>query len=132
MIFTSVIYKGQLIRGWAKNEMLSDVSGWGGGGGWGVGVSKCSGRPNKTGVTPWPDIMLSQTLIYYWQEIFLIPLFKWTTSVVYILKLRLWDYGCTPQEPTSSHVHRYSYLYLQKVVIGRFLNLLFDSAGEIL
>ena len=28
-------------------------------------------------------------------------------------------------------IYTYSYSYLQKVVIGRFLNLLFDSAGEI-
>ena len=58
---------------------------WGGGGvrqkwdvighrGW--GVSECSGRPififllKKFEFAPRPDIMLSQTLIYYWQEIF--------------------------------------------------------------
>ena len=52
-----------------KNEMLSDVSGW--------GVRECSGRPilfflllKKIGFAPWQSIMLSQTLIYYWQEIF--------------------------------------------------------------
>ena len=41
------------------------------------------------------------------------------------------DYCCTPQEPTRSHIDTYSYSYLQKVVIGRFLNLLCDSTGEI-
>ena len=59
--------------------------GWRGGGGirqkWDVigrracggrGVSECSGPPififllKKIGSAPWPDIMLSQTLIYYW------------------------------------------------------------------
>ena len=60
------------------------------------------------------------------------PLFSWTTSGVHILKLRLYDYSCTPQEPTSSHIHIYSYSYIPKVVIGRFLNVLFDSTGEIL
>ena len=29
------------------------------------------------------------------------------------------------------YIHTYSYSYLQKVVIARFLNLLFDSTGEI-
>ena len=52
---------------------------WGGGGElrqkWDVigcrrwGVSECSGRPiGYIGFAPWPDIMLSQTLIYYWQK----------------------------------------------------------------
>ena len=53
-----------------KNEMLSDVGGAG---------SECSGRPIfifliTENFAPWPDIMLSQTLIYYWQESFLLPL----------------------------------------------------------
>ena len=60
-----------------------------------------------------------------------IPVFSWVTSDVHMFKLRLWDYSCTCQEPTSSHIHKYSYSYLQKVVIGRFLNSLFDSMGEI-
>ena len=42
----------------------------------GLGGSKCFGRPififlsKKIGFTPWQNIMLSQTLMYYWQEIF--------------------------------------------------------------
>ena len=28
------------------------------------------------------------------------------------------------------YIHTYLYSYLQKVVIGRFINLLFDSTGE--
>ena len=55
-----------------------------------------------------------------------------TTSRVDIFKLGLKDYSCTSQEPASSHIHIYSYSYLTKVVIGRFLNLLFDSAGGML
>ena len=64
---------------------------WGGvgrGGGWGRqnwdvigrmgvgGVRECFRCPilifilKKIGFVPWPSIMLSQTLIYYWQEIF--------------------------------------------------------------
>ena len=57
---------------------------------------------------------------------------SWTTSGVLIFKLRLSDYNCTRQEAMSLHIHTYPYLYLQKAVIGRFLNLLFDSTGEIL
>ena len=57
-------------------------------------------------------------------------LFIWTTSVVHVFKLRLQDYSCTLQEPVSSHIHTYSYSYLKKVVIRRFLDLLFDSTGE--
>ena len=52
--------------------MLLDV------GGGGEGANECSGRPifmffylKKIGSAPWPDIILSQTLIKYWQEIFL-------------------------------------------------------------
>ena len=51
--------------------MLSDVGGW--------GVSECSGRPvfilfiKKEGLVPWPDIMLSQTLIK-WSHPLMIPL----------------------------------------------------------
>ena len=41
-----------------------------------------------------------------------IPLFSWTTSVVHIFRLRLYDYSCTHQVPSSSHIHTYSYLYL--------------------
>ena len=52
------------------------------------------------------------------------PLFSWTTSGVHIFNLRLQDYNCKPQEPTSSHIHTYSFSYFQKVVIGRFLNVL--------
>ena len=46
--------------------MLSDVGRW--------GVIECSGCPififllQKIVFAPWPDIMLAQTLIYYWQE----------------------------------------------------------------
>ena len=41
--------------------------------------SECSGRPIfiffiTENFAPWPDIMLSQTLIYYWQESFLLAL----------------------------------------------------------
>ena len=53
------------------------------------------------------------------------PLFSWTNSFVHIFKLRLYVYGWIPQEPTSSHIHTYSYSYLKKVVMGRSLNLLF-------
>ena len=59
-----------------------------------------------------------------------IPLFSWQTSGVHIFKLRLRGYSYTPQEPTSSHIHTYSYSYLQEVVIGGFLNLLFDFTRE--
>ena len=51
-----------------KIEMLSDVWGW--------GFRECFRRPilifllKKIGFVPWPSIMLNQTLIYYWQEIF--------------------------------------------------------------
>ena len=34
-----------------------------------------------------------------------IQLFSWTTCVVHIFKLKLQDYTCAPQEPTSSHIH---------------------------
>ena len=57
-------------------------------------------------------------------------LFSWIASDVSIFKLRLQDYSCTAQEPTSSHIHTYSYSYLQRVVIGRFLNILLDSTEE--
>ena len=40
------------------------------------------------------------------------------------------DYGGTLQEPSSSHIDTYSNSYLQKVGIGRYLNLLFDSMVE--
>ena len=53
------------------------------------------------------------------------PLFSWTNSFVHIFKLRLYVYDWIPQEPTSSHIHTYSYSYLKKVVMGRSLNLLF-------
>ena len=59
-----------------------------------------------------------------------IPFFSWTTSGAHIFKLKLSDYSCTRQEPTSSHIHTHSHSYLHKVVIGRLLNLLFDSTGE--
>ena len=45
---------------------------------YGGGGSKCSGSPififllKEIGFAPWPDIMLNQTLTYYWQEIFLL------------------------------------------------------------
>ena len=46
-----------------------------------MGVSECSERPivvffllKKNGFVPRPGIMLSQTLIYYGQEIFLLTL----------------------------------------------------------
>ena len=60
-----------------------------------------------------------------------ILLFSWKALDVYIFKLRLQDYICTPQEPTSSYIHTYSYSYLQWVVIGRFINMLLDSTEEI-
>ena len=65
-------------------------------------------------------------------ESIVIPLFSCTTSCVHIFKLRLQGYSYTRQEPPSSHIHTYSYSYLKKVAIGKFLNLLFDSTGEIL
>ena len=50
--------------GQGKNEMLSDVVGW--------GVRECSGRPvfiffllKNIGLVLWPDIMLSHTLMHY-------------------------------------------------------------------
>ena len=55
------------------------------------------------------------------------PLFRWRTSGIHIFKLRLQKYSCTPQEPTSWHIHAYSRTYLQKVVIRRFLNLLLGN-----
>ena len=54
------------------------------------------------------------------------PNFICATIVIPIVICRI-----TVQEPAISHIHTYSYSYLQKVVIGRFLNLLFDSMGEI-
>ena len=56
--------------------MLSDVRGGGVGGGGGGGlvsvvdVKSLFFLLKKTGFVPWPDTMLSQTLIYHWQEIF--------------------------------------------------------------
>ena len=52
--------------------MLSDV-----GGGELVSVldvQSSSFLLKKIGFAPWPDIMLKQTLTYYWQEIFLLTL----------------------------------------------------------
>ena len=59
--------------GGSKNDMVLDVGG-------GRGFSECTGRliliflSKKIGFALWPDIMLSQILIYYWQEIFLLTL----------------------------------------------------------
>ena len=53
-----------------------------------MGVSKCSERPvfafllKKIGYVPWPDIMLSQTLIHYWQKIFLLILTSDSDAIV--------------------------------------------------
>ena len=55
------------------------------------------------------------------------PNFICTTIALPVVQI----YSSTPQESTSSHIHTYSYLYLQKVVIRRFLIFLFDSMGEI-
>ena len=58
--------------GYSKNEILSDVGGW--------GVSECSDVQSlffllkKIGFVRWPGIMMSHILIYYWQEIFLLTL----------------------------------------------------------
>ena len=78
--------------------MLLDVGGW--------GFSECSGRPifvfllKKIGFVPWPDIVLSEILINYWQEIFLLTLtsdseaihcivcgINWTTKCVVSLNV---------------------------------------------
>ena len=70
--------------------MISDV-------GWeGMMGSDCSGRPvfifllKKIGFAPLPDIVLSQTLMCYWQEIFLLTLvsdndaiLQWYYCIVY-------------------------------------------------
>ena len=34
------------------------------------------------GIEPWPDIMLSQRLIYYWQEIFLVTLMSDSEAIL--------------------------------------------------
>ena len=53
---------------------------YGGGGRMGVGVASVLDVQSlffllkKIEFAPWLDIMLSQTLIYYWQEIFLLTL----------------------------------------------------------
>ena len=51
--------------------MLLDVGGE-------EGVSKCSRHIffslKKIGFAPWQDIILSQDLMYYWQEMFLLTL----------------------------------------------------------
>ena len=65
-----------------KIEMLSDVWGWG-------GVRECFRCPilifilKKIGFVPWPSIMLSQTLIYYWQEIFTFTLTSDSEAILY-------------------------------------------------
>ena len=73
------------VRFKAKNKMLLDIEKW--------GVSKCSGRPivtfllKKIGFALWPEIMLSQKLIYYWQEIFFLTLTLDSEAI-------LWLYHC--------------------------------------
>ena len=73
------------VRVKAKNKMLLDIEKW--------GVSKCSGRPivtfllKKIGFALWPEIMLSQKLIYYWQEIFFLTLALDSEAI-------LWLYHC--------------------------------------
>ena len=61
--------------------MLLDVVG---------GGRECSRRPvfifllKKIGFAPWPGIMMSQTLVYYWKEIFLIDsgVRQWSSSLM--------------------------------------------------
>ena len=61
--------------------MLLDVVG---------GGRECSKRPvfifllKKIGFAPWPGIMMSQTLVYYWKEIFLIDsgVRQWSSSLM--------------------------------------------------
>ena len=60
--------------------MLLDVGGW--------GISEYSGRPifvflsKKIGFEPWLDNMLR---IYYWQEIFLLPLTSYSEAIIKIM-----------------------------------------------
>ena len=64
-----------------KNEVLLDVGRLG-------RSSECSGCQiftfllKKLGFAPWPGIMLSQTLIYYWQEIFLLNLMSDSEAIL--------------------------------------------------
>ena len=60
-----------------KNEILSDVGEWGRGVASVLDVQSLFFLLQKIGFAPWPDIMLSQTLIYYWQEIFLLTVRQW-------------------------------------------------------
>ena len=70
---------GEVRRGgdrWDKNEMLSNAGGKGRGGELEsvMDVQSLFFLLKKIGFAPWLDIRLSQTLIYYWQEIFLLTL----------------------------------------------------------
>ena len=57
-----IVHFGREVGSKTKNELLSDVVGW--------GVSECSGRPififllNKIGFPPRQQIILSQTILY--------------------------------------------------------------------
>ena len=70
-----VHFEGGGVLGQGRNEMLSNVEGW--------GVASLLDFQSlffllqKIGFAPSPDIMLSQTLIYYWQEIFLLTVRQW-------------------------------------------------------
>ena len=68
--------------------MLSDVGGWGL-----VSVQDVQSffLIKKTGFVPWPGIMLSQTLIYYWQEmlLFLSDFRQWSHHLLISLRY-LW------------------------------------------
>ena len=58
--------------GGAKNEIISDVRGRGVASV--LDVQSLFFLLKKIGFAPWTDIMLSQTLIYHWPEIFLLTL----------------------------------------------------------
>ena len=62
-------------------------------------------------------------------RIIAISCLSWTTSSIDILKLKLHHYSFTLQESVSSHIHTFLRPYLQKVIIGRLLNLLSNFTG---
>ena len=63
--------------------MLSDAGDW--------GVSECSGRPififllKKIGFAPWPGFMLSQTLVYCWQDPFDSDVRQWSHPLMILI-----------------------------------------------
>ena len=63
-----------------KNEMLSDVRGQGIVSV--VDVQSLFFSLKKIGFGPWPHLMLSQTFIYHWQEIFLLALMSDSEVIV--------------------------------------------------